>query len=293
MLPFAVRPASKALRRARRLIPMLENVLHQPSSGLRWRGPVAVLSLLAHAGALVAVIGAGMWRVEKLPPVESEVTFVASIGVSIPQEGPPKVERPTPRRERVVTTPHQPTDRRREAATPTGDQPPGTDTASDTPGATPSLLEVCPPGADCTPPLLQDIEAPVCGNGVVEPGETCDDGGRAAGDGCSPACRAEPVVLGQGAIEAHRIAGDPQIAAPDAVRTQMARAQKTQVRGDVKMCLGTDGRITSARILRSTGYPEYDARLIDRMQSWRYAPYQKNGVAVPVCSVVTFVFRMN
>ena len=270
---------------------MLENVLHQPRGGLRWRGPVAVLSLLAHAAALAAVIGAGMWRVEKLPPIESAVTFVASIGVSIPDEGPPRPKAPTPERERVVTAPHQPTEKRREPAS-TSETPTsaGTGAAQST---APSLLEVCPPGADCTPPLLQDIEAPVCGNGTVEPGETCDDGGRAAGDGCSPACLAEPVLLGQGAIEAHRIAGDPQIAAPDAVRTQMARTRKTQVRGDVKMCLGKDGRITSARVLRSTGYPEYDARLIDRMQSWRYEPYQVNGAAVPVCSVVTFIYRMN
>jgi uncharacterized delta-60 repeat protein len=33
--------------------------------------------------------------------------------------------------------------------------------------------------------------APACGNGVVEPGETCDDGGTAAGDGCDGACGVE------------------------------------------------------------------------------------------------------
>jgi cysteine-rich repeat protein len=30
-----------------------------------------------------------------------------------------------------------------------------------------------------------------CGNGTVEPGEQCDDGNTAAGDGCSPTCRLE------------------------------------------------------------------------------------------------------
>jgi cysteine-rich repeat protein len=30
---------------------------------------------------------------------------------------------------------------------------------------------------------------PVCGNGVVEPGEQCDDGNQTAGDGCDPDCR--------------------------------------------------------------------------------------------------------
>jgi len=33
--------------------------------------------------------------------------------------------------------------------------------------------------------------APSCGNGAVEPGETCDDGGTANGDGCSSACAEE------------------------------------------------------------------------------------------------------
>jgi cysteine-rich repeat protein len=33
----------------------------------------------------------------------------------------------------------------------------------------------------CEPP-------PVCGNGVVETGETCDDGNTWSGDGCSSSC---------------------------------------------------------------------------------------------------------
>lgn len=50
----------------------------------------------------------------------------------------------------------------------------------------------CPPGAhanndnDC---------APVCGNSQVETGETCDDGGRVPGDGCSDTCQLEAVAF--------------------------------------------------------------------------------------------------
>ena len=33
---------------------------------------------------------------------------------------------------------------------------------------------------------------PVCGNGVVEPGEACDDGDATGGDGCSDVCQVEP-----------------------------------------------------------------------------------------------------
>ncbi len=33
-----------------------------------------------------------------------------------------------------------------------------------------------------------------CGNGVLNPGETCDDGNIEAGDSCSPTCQEEEVV---------------------------------------------------------------------------------------------------
>lgn len=36
-----------------------------------------------------------------------------------------------------------------------------------------------------------DTHAPTCGNGVVDPGETCDDGNTNNGDGCSSSCTTE------------------------------------------------------------------------------------------------------
>lgn len=53
----------------------------------------------------------------------------------------------------------------------------------------------------------------VCGNGVLDPGEECDDGNTNLGDGCSPTCRVE--TCGNGVLEAdeacddgNRIGGD-------------------------------------------------------------------------------------
>lgn len=40
--------------------------------------------------------------------------------------------------------------------------------------------------------LRMRITPPVCGNGVIEGTETCDDGGTAGGDGCSATCQLEP-----------------------------------------------------------------------------------------------------
>ena len=38
--------------------------------------------------------------------------------------------------------------------------------------------------------MIEEVE-PVCGNGVVEAGEQCDDGNRSNGDGCDAECQTE------------------------------------------------------------------------------------------------------
>lgn len=47
-------------------------------------------------------------------------------------------------------------------------------------------------GADGAAYLLP-LDTPYCGDGGLDPGEECDDGDLAGGDGCSSACRLEPV----------------------------------------------------------------------------------------------------
>ena len=41
-------------------------------------------------------------------------------------------------------------------------------------------------------PFVLSAELPICGDGGVQSGETCDDGNVAAGDGCGAACATEP-----------------------------------------------------------------------------------------------------
>lgn len=43
--------------------------------------------------------------------------------------------------------------------------------------------------------------ASVCGNSIVEAGETCDDGGTTPGDGCSATCQTETPVCGNSIVE--------------------------------------------------------------------------------------------
>jgi cysteine-rich repeat protein len=58
-------------------------------------------------------------------------------------------------------------------------------------------LVVGAPGSDeqGTDAGIAEVFSATCGDCTVNPGEECDDGNLAAGDGCSPACRTEPDFL--------------------------------------------------------------------------------------------------
>ncbi|MEJ7602374.1 MAG: hypothetical protein WKG01_31055 [Kofleriaceae bacterium] len=44
-------------------------------------------------------------------------------------------------------------------------------------------------------------------------------------------------------------------------------------------------------VLKSTGFPAYDAKIEAGIQSWKYKPYTiASGEAVPVCTSVTVVY---
>src|SRR5262245_53064057 len=50
---------------------------------------------------------------------------------------------------------------------------------------------LCPVGTNCRIDRGAEVCVPeLCGNGVVEPGEDCDDGNATAGDACEVTCRA-------------------------------------------------------------------------------------------------------
>jgi hypothetical protein len=60
--------------------------------------------------------------------------------------------------------------------------------------------------------------------------------------------------------------------------------------GSFKLCLDEQGRYESGTLLKSTGLARYDAKIARTMMAWTYQPYVLDGVAVPVCFVLTFVY---
>jgi len=87
---------------------------------------------------------------------------------------------------------------------------------STSPGSAPQIADCVVTSAVASAQnLAKDIYSvtppSVCGNGVVEPGEQCDDGNTTSGDGCSATCEIEgltctPVLTGPGATSnTHRV----------------------------------------------------------------------------------------
>src|SRR5204863_9051127 len=62
------------------------------------------------------------------------------------------------------------------------------------------MLEQCDDGNNidgdaCTNGCITNTPNPLCGNGVLDVGDACDDGNNNSGDGCSAFCQEESITL--------------------------------------------------------------------------------------------------
>jgi len=233
-----------------------------------------LVSIAAHAGALVLLVSAALWKVDKLEVADSQIVVAAGPGAPLsagPEEAaePEKPKPPKPHHTTKDLT--QKDDRNTE---PDDDDGGGGD-------------------ADATG------DAGSGGDGLGIGQFNCGEGGACSSVLDQPTrptpkprkVEQERVVVSR-LIEGSRIEGNPRIEPPESVRQAMVRLAQKKVDGAVKMCLDRAGNVSSLRLLRSTGHGEYDQRLLSGMRTWRYRPYQLNGAAVPVCTVVTFIYRV-
>lgn len=86
--------------------------------------------------------------------------------------------------------------------------------------------------------------------------------------------------------------GDGKIQPPESVKVDMVRAGETQIRAAVKICVTTGGKVHSASFIKKTGYDAYDAKLLREIRKWEYRPFTIDGKAVPYCSVTHIIFRL-
>jgi len=262
----------------------------------RW---LITVSLGAHIGLGIFLFATGVWRIEKLDSGRADLALAVMLPPAAPEGGPPPGEKPKDpakkQQKKKVDEVVQPTEKIdtdkitsvASEITGTGEGS-GSGSGSGSGTSTGTCIGDCP-GDDIVKTTVQ------CGNGILETDEACDDGNITNGDGCSAVCTKEQkkvVLVPPQVLQGLRISGETQIQAPDTVKTEMMRDGKDKTLGTLKICIATDGGISSASVLSSTKYPAYDSKLLSSVRSWKYKPYLVNMTPMPVCSTVTFVYTI-
>jgi len=253
------------------------------------------VSVVAHAAVAAGLFVSGVWHIERVeahvgptyltqpPPPPPPPPGGAIKGAVKPDPNQKPKLKPHP--DKIVQIP----DKRPDETVATTSNDPRPESTTDSETVSP-CLENCGPPA---PPV-----AAVCGNGSRELGEQCDDGNTAGGDGCSATCTLEPkpaprvATIGTNVLQGLRMSGDTQIQPSSSTQSMMIHNGDEKVHGTVKLCISTDGAVSSATMHDSTRYRDYDATLLSAVQGWRYRPYSVNGVAVPACSMVSFIYTI-
>lgn len=242
-----------------------------------WRRPIIGASLVLHGAAVLGMLVHGFWQLEALPLPKRQI----SLAVATPLPPPPPPPAGSVKRDQTKTLRKpvkevsQPVDQHIDEAEPEVFFGAATDEDSEAgadgfgssvgvrggvgDGAIPDLL-----GADRTP-MLAEIEPPPAP---------------------APPARVAPTV-----IEARRVAGEARIAPDSATKLAMQRDGRGQIEAAVVMCVNRAGAVSSTKLVRSSGYDDYDRKLTAAMRAWRYRPYSVDGTAAAVCTTVTFIYR--
>jgi TonB family protein len=107
----------------------------------------------------------------------------------------------------------------------------------------------------------------------------------------APAPEPEPVATPPEIVEP-KLAIDPQDP-----RYSIALPPDLQQAGAVfpalfEVCVAADGSVTSAKVRRSPS-PRLDPDLLKMVNTWRFSPARRDGIAVPACTPVDYEMRIS
>jgi hypothetical protein len=88
----------------------------------------------------------------------------------------------------------------------------------------------------------------------------------------------------------HRTVGKMGIVPDDETKTAIQKAGIGRVVGTFQFCISEAGQVQDLAMLRSTGVPPYDAKILREISHWEYEPYIDDGKPTSVCTAVTFIY---
>ncbi len=237
----------------------------------RWKAPILMTGAVIHGALFTGMWVKGLWEIRKVDAAEADVAL--TLGPTIPaQEAAPKgAPKPAEQKEKPKTVAKEPT---QPLAKPPEEKPVietggGDERPDQPPGTGDEDGPIGPGGTEIGDPLppLPEVKTPPL-----------------------PPDPPKPVIAQSKEIEQRRISGERLILPDEATAQQIARADG-RAEGRVQLCLDSAGRVSSVVMRKSTEFAAYDQKLLREMRSWRYQPYQVNGLATPVCTMVTFLYR--
>ncbi len=254
---------------------MFENYVHAKTAKRpRWVYFLIVGSLVIHAAAAGALVVKQLWEIELLPLPEGATEI--SMGAPPPPPPPPggkrkKKEKKVEKKKRKV----------KDVVQPVKDEEPPPEDEDD--------VEV---EDDNDFGVEGGVEGGVAG-GVLGGTVGGTLGGTNIGAPPPPPEPEKPKVVSQAVTEQNRISGEQQILPPLSTQQQMVKQGQNQVRAAAKICISKAGTIKSVRMIKSSGYDDYDRILQQKIRGWRYSPFKVNGKAAEVCTSVTFIYRQS
>lgn len=128
------------------------------------------------------------------------------------------------------------------------------------------------------------------------PGTRPDARGAATVPDAAPARRVEAKTPAEArtlalAIEALRQDGTATIIPSTKTKQAMRRDARERIIGRYRLCMDRAGWVTEVTTLVSSGYSDYDAKVLAAAGKWRYRPYKQNGDRVAVCWPLKIVYR--
>lgn len=240
-----------------------------------------VASAIAHVGVVGVLVVAAMWQIDKVSYERGDTPLQIGGAASSPPPpaGTSAPDRPEADQVRIVRDAQQTRRTRTDASEASGDLRAGVPHGDPNGEIGGTGTE---PGGDGTGPgrLVGDVG---CGEGRI----LCSDS-------TPPPPRPDPPrIVPSSLIDGKRYRGTTQIKPPDKVRDEMSRSGKRSTRAAIKLCLSGSGRVSSVKLLTSSGYPTYDRKLVAAVRAWRYHPFKLDtGQAIPVCTSVVFKYAM-
>ena len=102
-------------------------------------------------------------------------------------------------------------------------------------------------------------------------------------------------ILPPSVCESQRLAGSKLIVPDDSTKAAIQEAGPAhRTVGAFRFCIDVTGRPSDVAVLRSTGWRDYDLKIIRTIKdTWRYKPFVVDGAPHAVCTAVTFIYTQH